>query len=73
VAHTCNPSYLGGIDQEDQSLRSARQGENTQHKKVIRVAQVEEHLPSKCETPSSNPSTTKNTPNQNWILWHNIH
>jgi hypothetical protein len=24
VAHTCNPSYLGGWDQEDQDLRPAR-------------------------------------------------
>jgi hypothetical protein len=24
VAHTCNPSYLGGRDQEDQGLRPAR-------------------------------------------------
>jgi hypothetical protein len=25
VAHTCNPSYSGGRDQEDHSLKSARE------------------------------------------------
>jgi hypothetical protein len=40
VAHTCNPSYLEGRDQEDQGLKPALANimspylENTQHKKI---------------------------------------
>jgi hypothetical protein len=61
VTHPYNFSYSGGRDQEDHSLRPAQANssrpylKNTQHKKG-RMAQVIEHLPSKCEALNSNPS-----------------
>jgi hypothetical protein len=67
MAHTSNPSYLGGKDQEDCSSRPTRANScpdpiskilNT--KRVGGVAQVVECLLSKHEIVSSNPSTTKN-------------
>jgi hypothetical protein len=51
VAHACNPSYLGGRDQEDYGLKSPQSKYPTQNR-TSAVAQVVEHL-------SSNPSTTK--------------
>jgi hypothetical protein len=73
MAHTCKPSFSGGIDQEDLHSKPARAKslrdylENTQHSPFFRlnpvlaggVAQVVECLLSKCETLSSNSSTTK--------------
>jgi hypothetical protein len=59
VAHTCNPSYSGGRDQEDRSSKPAQENgstrpyvENTHHKnRTVGVAKV--------KALSSNPSTTK--------------
>jgi hypothetical protein len=67
VAHACNPSYSGGR-LEDRSSKPAwanssqePTSKNTQHKKTKAggVPQVVEHLPSKCEARSSNPSIGK--------------
>jgi hypothetical protein len=70
----CNPSYSGGRDREDWSLKPAQANSlrdpiskipNTHthtHKtknRADRAAQEEQCLPSKCETLSSNPSTIK--------------
>jgi hypothetical protein len=48
MAHTCNPVYSGGRDQEDPGLKPARGKKfmrpylkNTQHKKACGVAQGE--------------------------------
>jgi hypothetical protein len=58
VAHTCNPSYLGGRDQEDQGSKPAQSNSlqasiskipNTHTQRAHGVAQVVEHLCSKCE------------------------
>jgi hypothetical protein len=63
VAHTYNPSYSGGRGQEDLRFK-ASPGltpylKNTKHKKrVDKVAEVVERLPSKREATSINPSTT---------------
>jgi hypothetical protein len=66
VAHSCNPSYYGGRDQGELWFK-ARPGKwflrpylkKTYHKKKAGgVAQVV-RVPSKPETPSSNPSTAK--------------
>jgi hypothetical protein len=55
VAHTCNPSYSGGRDQEDLSLKQIvleAYLKNIQHKtKLVEWLKV--------EALSSNPSTTK--------------
>jgi hypothetical protein len=64
VAYTCNPSYLGGRDQEDHSLKPAGVGETLSQKyptqkRAGRVDQVVEYLPSKCDALSLSPSTTK--------------
>jgi hypothetical protein len=67
VAHTCNPSYLGGRHQEDHGLKSAWANsfwdlilKKTQHqKRAGGVVKVVECLPSKCEAQNSNPSTKK--------------
>jgi hypothetical protein len=58
VVHICNPSYSGGRDQEDPVLKILSQKYPTQ-KRTGRVAQVVEHLPSKCEVLSSNPVPPK--------------
>jgi hypothetical protein len=71
VAQICNPSYLGGRDQEDLGWRPASANsspaqivqetclENIQYEK----GKVEwlKRLPSKCGALSSNPCTTKKT------------
>jgi hypothetical protein len=65
--------YFGGRDQEDYGCKPAQANSSwepilkkTQYtqKKVGRVAQVVEHLPSMCEALSSNSSTTKKPPNK---------
>jgi hypothetical protein len=63
VASSCNPSYSGGRDQEDPSLKPALakvpkipSQKYPTPKRVGRVAQVTKHLP-KHEALSSNPST----------------
>jgi cytochrome c5 len=55
VAHTCNPG-----SQEGQIIHGVPISKipNT-HKKADWVAQVIEHLPSKCEALNSDPSTEK--------------
>jgi hypothetical protein len=65
VAHACNPSYLGGWDQEDRSLSSAwvnRFGDPiskiTWAKWTGGVTQEMECLLSKCKAVCSNPSFT---------------
>jgi hypothetical protein len=65
VAHTCNPSYSGGSDQEDCGSKPALGKQfqrpflkKTHHKKKGLVAWLK-HLPSKNEALSSNPSTNK--------------
>jgi hypothetical protein len=63
VAHACNPSYLGGKDQEDCSLKPAQArlaGNSLQDpisKKAIMKKDVVEWL--KVYPLSSNPSTAK--------------
>jgi hypothetical protein len=67
VAHACNPSYLGGRDQENCGLKPAPgklvqetvSQKNPTQNRPSRVAQVVELLPSKCEALSSNSSTGK--------------
>jgi hypothetical protein len=68
VAHVYNPSYLGGRDQEDCSLRPALANSSRDRflkyptqKRAGRVTQVVEHLPSKCEALSSNLRTAEKT------------
>jgi hypothetical protein len=57
VAHTCNPTYSGGRDQEDCGSKPAQANRSqdpilkkTPHKKDDEVAYVVEHLPSKYES-----------------------
>jgi hypothetical protein len=59
VAHTCNPSYSGGRDQEDRSLKPARENnfQDPISKKPITDKGLMEWL--KVEALSSNPSTAK--------------
>jgi hypothetical protein len=68
VAHTCNPSYSVGRDQEDLIWSQPRQIlletpsqkiSNTKHKKGLTdgVAQMVKHQPSKYEALRSNTST----------------
>jgi hypothetical protein len=66
VAHTCNPSYLEGWDQEDSGLGPAQEDTSqdpifkiTRAKRTEGVAQAIEYLLCKCEAPSSNPSSTE--------------
>jgi hypothetical protein len=68
VAHTCNPSYSEGKDQEDRGLKSAWENSsrdpilkipNTHKKKAGGVAQVVECLPSKYKAMSSNSRMAK--------------
>jgi hypothetical protein len=63
MAHICNPSYLEGLDQEDQSWGPAWVNSSQDAiSKIIRakwtegVVQAVEHLLCKCEALSSNPS-----------------
>jgi hypothetical protein len=59
VAHACNPSYLGGGGRRILSLRTAQTKlvrPYLKNKRSGSVAQVVEHLPSKCEALSSNPT-----------------
>jgi hypothetical protein len=58
VAHACNPSYLGGRDQEDFTLKTV-QANILKIKRADRVAQVVEHLPSKGKALSSSPILPK--------------
>jgi hypothetical protein len=58
VAHSCNPSYSGGRDQEDRGSRRPYL-KNTIHKKGWWSGSSVKHLPSKCEVLCSNPSTEK--------------
>jgi hypothetical protein len=64
VAHTCNPSYSGGRDQEDQGSKPAWANslqdpilKNPTQKRAGGVTQVVERLPSKHEALNLNPST----------------
>jgi hypothetical protein len=66
VAHTCNPSYSGGRDQEDHGSKPAQayslrdpnlKIHNT--KRAGGVAQVVEHLSSKSEALSPKPEFHK--------------
>jgi hypothetical protein len=65
LAHTCNPSYSGGRDQEDHSSKPAQVNNLWDSRKYPTqnraggVDQVVECLPRKCEALSSHPSTTK--------------
>jgi hypothetical protein len=67
VAHTYNPRYLGGWDQEDCGSRPAwANSSQNPISKIIRtkwtggVAQAVEFLLCKCEALNSNPNPTKN-------------
>jgi hypothetical protein len=59
VAHTCNPSYSGGKDQEDHSWKPALANSSRDLilKKTFRKIGLEEWL--KVKALSSSPSTTK--------------
>jgi hypothetical protein len=66
VAHTCNPSPTEGRHEEGCGLKPVMQivcktlsEKYPTQNRTSRVAQVAEHLPSKPEALSSNPSTTK--------------
>jgi hypothetical protein len=68
VAHTCNPSYSGSRDEKDGGLKSAQGNSSwdpiskipsTKQNRAGTVAQVVEHLPTKCKALSSNPTPTK--------------
>jgi hypothetical protein len=62
VAHTCNPSYSGGRDQEDHSARPSLANSSKDptskknHKRAGGMAEVV-GLPSKHKALNSNPST----------------
>jgi hypothetical protein len=67
MAHTCNPSYSGGRDQEIHGLSQPGQivlktlsRKILSQKRAGAVAQVVEHLPSKCEALSSKHQRYKN-------------
>jgi hypothetical protein len=66
VAHTYNPSYSGGRDQEAHGSKPAWEivqellsRKYPTQKRASRVAQVMERLPSKCKTLNSSPCTTQ--------------
>jgi hypothetical protein len=65
VAHTYNPSYSGGSDQEDLGSKPAQINSSQNHishptqRRAGRVVQVVEHPPSKGKALSSNHNTTK--------------
>jgi hypothetical protein len=76
VAHVCNPSYLGGWDQENQCLRPAHTNSSwdsisktTRAKWTWSVAQVTEHLLCKSEALSSNSGSHKNRYINNLIYY----
>jgi hypothetical protein len=76
VAQTYNPGYLGGRDQEDQSLRPAWANSlRNSISKIIRtkwtghVPQEVECLLCKCGALSSNPSPTKKRKKRKLCLW----
>jgi hypothetical protein len=65
-AHTCNPNYSGGRDQENHGSKPVQansSGDPVLKKHVTKraggIAQVVVYLSSKCEALSSNRSTTK--------------
>jgi hypothetical protein len=70
VAHTCNPSYSGGRNQEDLSSKPAWANSLTlsqkyaTQKRTDSVAQVVERLPTKCEIMSSNHEFKKGEANE---------
>jgi hypothetical protein len=58
VAHTCNPSYSGGRDQEDYSLKLAQANSSRPYlKKLFTKRGLVEWL--KVKALSSSPSTVK--------------
>jgi hypothetical protein len=67
MIHTCNPSYMGGRDWKDCSLKPAQADRSQDPISEIPntkqgssgVAHVTECLPSKHEALNSNPSTAK--------------
>jgi hypothetical protein len=65
VAHAYNPSYSGGRDQEDHGSKPAQTNISQDSISIIAtqkragaVAQVVEHLPSKCEALEFKPNTS---------------
>jgi hypothetical protein len=46
VAHTCNPSYSGGRDQEDHSLKPARA--NSSHDSILKIPHAKKGWQSIC-------------------------
>jgi hypothetical protein len=64
VAYTCNLTYLGGRDQEDWRFEGSlgKKLARTSHLQPVKtggLAQVAEHLTSKCKALSSNSSTSQ--------------
>jgi hypothetical protein len=59
VAHTCNPSFSGGRDQEDQGSKSAL--ENSSQDPILKKAHHKKGLVEwlKMQALSSSPSTGK--------------
>jgi hypothetical protein len=72
LALAYNPSYSGGRNQEDHSLNkeflTPYLEKNPIQKRIVRVAQVIQHLPIKCEALSSNTSTDKKQ-KKNCFCW----
>jgi hypothetical protein len=68
VAHTYNPSFLGGRDQEDHSSKPAGLNNSSintilkiQKKKDWQRGSSSKHLPSKVQTPVLQKKKRKNT------------
>jgi hypothetical protein len=66
VVHNCNPNYSRSSDQEDCGSKPAQANslqdpilKKKSQKRAGGVAQVVEHLPTKCEALNSNPITKK--------------
>jgi hypothetical protein len=59
MAHTCNPSYSGGRDQDDHGLKPAQANSSARpyHEKPFTKIGLVEWL--KVKAPSSSPTTTK--------------